>query len=606
MTTGKKNLIKPPSGCLEPTKKQFLTPPLGKGGEYIDTPHHLLRSNRYVGVAFKGGLSFLFVFLSLLLSFFLFFFTVKIGSNMYFIVSNVFTKFISEANDDYLETVVKSFLTHEGKRFVRITDPDNSRRKVTRAKPFIYRLFSEKTHLFPTGLLFPLRNYLTNELGYEFKAYNKLTLAERKPLKISNFTGKEIVLDYLSQKHGLSLDIVSRPEMLEAVEIAINKIRGFLQISVGVGKTAIGAMIAAELGCDFIYLVPNKTLLDQTYETFVNIFGTEIVGKIGGSEYELDKLITIALPNKIVNRVSDNDLKTISFLLRQKAVYIDECHHIRFAISQKYRNIIIKGNRWYDTCIYLKNAGHRIAVSGTPKAEDPLANKFLTAMTGELLYSITSSDAWNASYIRKPKVIIYFGTPVPSYFSDEKDFQSVYFEGLLNNLERNRIIILTANYYVKLGKSVLIVVERTEQHSKILVDLFNTMKKELDPRLIVKELIGSDKERTPVFDALNRKEINVLISTLTKEGVDIPSLDVLIMAGGLKAVTSTIQKAGRVVRNAENKEQPIIVDFDDGLINNSKSFISKHAARRIRLYEKEGYDFEKLDYQEWANRIAYA
>ena len=78
-------------------------------------------------------------------------------------------------------------------------------------------------------------------------------------------------------------------------------------------------------------------------------------------------------------------------------------------------------------------------------------------------------------------------------------------------------------------------------------------------------------------------EIDVLIaSKIFDQGVDIPQLDALILAGSGKSSGRALQRIGRVIRKNEGKVRAIVVDFYD----NAK-YLRDHSEVRKKVYETE-------------------
>jgi superfamily II DNA or RNA helicase len=82
---------------------------------------------------------------------------------------------------------------------------------------------------------------------------------------------------------------------------------------------------------------------------------------------------------------------------------------------------------------------------------------------------------------------------------------------------------------------------------------------------------------------LERKLRPILIATtLADEGLDIPSLDALILGGGGKSSTRAYQRVGRVLRPSEGKEKAMILDFID-----AAPYLDGHSQARLALYRHE-------------------
>ncbi len=557
---------------------------------------------------------------------------------MELMIQNVFTRYKFRDDEDEIKYKILNLMTHDGVRFIKVPmipgDYRKGREMKTKAQEFTYRLYNTEHSIIPTGFFYPIMRLLRDEFQYEVipsglitkdllnekqqMAYttgkcciikNGINRPTPKPLHEDGLIGARFVINYFAELKNITFKKADRPEVAEALKTALEKKRGTIKLPTGVGKTGFGAMLAAELGMDFLYMAPNKTLFAQTYEAFAigeeddgGIFGKELVGRIGDRYFETDKLITIATPRKLLNAIEKRDKDTLEFCQRIKAVYVDEWHHVAPRAVKKNGKIVIEGNQWYTILQWLQNAYYRIGVSGTPQSPDGLATKFGIGATGDEIYNLSFKEAAEANYIMMPKVLWFENVPTIEHFSRPKDFHTVYTEGILENGIRNQLILKTANYFVEKDKSVLIVVDRVELHLKPLMENAEYLKEELSPKFKIAHLMGDDKieVRTETFDKLRKKEITVLITTLAKEGVDIPSLDVVIMAAGQKSSVAVLQKAGRVVRINEGKEPPIIVDFQDGRFEETNcAYLVDHSRRRKALYEKEEFPVQFISRETW-------
>jgi len=89
--------------------------------------------------------------------------------------------------------------------------------------------------------------------------------------------------------------------------------------------------------------------------------------------------------------------------------------------------------------------------------------------------------------------------------------------------------------------------------------------------------------REKVFDMVRSGEIEVLVATtLADEGLDLPPLRSIILAGGGKSYTRTFQRVGRALRPYPGKERAVIVDIWDEV-----KYFADHARERLRMYKAE-------------------
>jgi len=78
-------------------------------------------------------------------------------------------------------------------------------------------------------------------------------------------------------------------------------------------------------------------------------------------------------------------------------------------------------------------------------------------------------------------------------------------------------------------------------------------------------------------------DLDVLVaSKIFDQGIDIPQLDALILAGSGKSSARALQRIGRVIRNYPGKEKAIVVDFYDNC-----KFLREHSKARLKVYKTE-------------------
>jgi superfamily II DNA or RNA helicase len=151
----------------------------------------------------------------------------------------------------------------------------------------------------------------------------------------------------------------------------------------------------------------------------------------------------------------------------------------------------------------------------------------------------------------------------------------VYSIGIVEYRKRNRLIIEAALEKNKRGKSVLIYVILIE-HGERLVEIANLMG--ASPIFIRG---SSDSElREETRQAINEKKILLTICTVAwSEGINIKTLDTIILAGGGKSEIALIQKIGRGLRRTDTKKTATIIDcLDQG------KYISDHCVSRLNIY----------------------
>ena len=151
-------------------------------------------------------------------------------------------------------------------------------------------------------------------------------------------------------------------------------------------------------------------------------------------------------------------------------------------------------------------------------------------------------------------------------------FHKVYTLAISANVDRNNRIIEIANKLLAEDHVVYIHVEEVA-HGKTLAGRIPGAK-------FISGVTGK-KEREKTIGDFSSGGLKCLCSTLLGEGVDIPAITAIIMAGGRKTEAGCIQKIGRALRITKTKRAAVIVDFMDKGV-----YISDHWQARYKAYKK--------------------
>jgi len=264
-------------------------------------------------------------------------------------------------------------------------------------------------------------------------------------------------------------------------------------------------------------------------------------------------------------------------------VLVSNCHHV--VESKMMKQVINK----------CKNTIARHGFSGSPYSLT-IDDIELECYTGPPLSKVTLSDLIREGWISRPHVyILKYEFP----FMKGVYYQTAYKKGIVKNEIRNRMIVdICKNKYLNSDKTILILI-RMIQHGKILKDML------LDSGIENSDLEyvhGSTPKfvRSGVKEKFRNKEIRIVIaSQIWNEGVNIPSVDVLIKADGGggheikgdKGVRSVVQQIGRVLRkplNGIDVDTSIeniveIYDFNDNIHKD----LARHSKNRIDTYKME-------------------
>lgn len=355
----------------------------------------------------------------------------------------------------------------------------------------------------------------------------------------------------------------------DACDIAIKKSRGIIKAATGSGKTQIAAWLAFNTAPPVLIIVPDLTLLEQTYQKFLKWTKSLSIGKIGDGVF-CPGDITIATAATLNSRFETEEVKEL--LKSINSIYLDEGHHCNLN-KDKIENT------WYNI-IMATDAYYRYAFSATIGLEGSIERAILECTTGSLIYEIKADELVKAGYLSQPIVEIY---EIPHVYNDERGWSRLESLFICNSLYRNTTIAHLAEKY--------------SQQGTVLVSVNKIIHGENLQKLIPSSIFiqGKSENRVEVIEKFKNKEIKILITTLLREGADIPSLQTIINAGGGTGYRnddnnkdigiSVIQKAGRALRKVEGKTHGTIVDFIDKAV----PMLRKHSKERIKTYENEGF-----------------
>ena len=331
---------------------------------------------------------------------------------------------------------------------------------------------------------------------------------------------------------------------------ALNRISAYsncsAEIATGGGKTLIAAAFIAKINKRALVIVPSSEILYQMQNMLSEYLKID-VGIIGDGKSNI-KDVTVGTWQSLSKDDYLDYLKTVDTLI------IDECQHIGSNILKQVSK----------RC----PAKYRLGMSGTLFREDG-CDLELIAATGPKVFQISYSDLIKLGYLVPAKIDIY---RVPGRsFGYYDTYSDVYDDYIINNKTRNKIIANVARDLIRQGRKILIFVSRIE-HGHILKELINC-----------DFVYSKHPDRREIIDNYRSGKINCLISTsLLQEGIDIPPIDALILAGPQRSLIATVQKIGRSLRPFTNKKDCIIVDFQD----NAK-YLIKHFERRYKYYKTE-------------------
>ena len=225
-----------------------------------------------------------------------------------------------------------------------------------------------------------------------------------------------------------------------------------------------------------------------------------------------------------VNIKKEDKEKLMNLLRSAQLVYCDETQHYAAETCQK-------------ATLSCSNAFYRFSGSATPERSDN-AELIIQGLFGRYLCDIGASDLIKMNFLMKP--IIMFSDMDHEINPAGRGYMNEYDIFCVNNLKRNNIIRDIALRCSSKNYSTLILVSRIK-HGEILERII--------PESVFIKGEDSSTIRQEMIENLSKKHIKILIATtIADEGLDIPQLDALILAGSGKQAGQTYQRIGRVIR----------------------------------------------------------
>jgi superfamily II DNA or RNA helicase len=368
---------------------------------------------------------------------------------------------------------------------------------------------------------------------------------------------------------GAKLDWL-RDYQFEACQALVARTRGLLQMGTGGGKTeVITALLRIFPELKFVILV-HRTKLMHDIVARIQLrakehgLRPEDVGRYGDGYKELGHRITVCSFDSI--KANRRNPAVREMLANAQAAIIDEAH-------------TLAANSFAGVMMELKNAYYRWGVSGTPLARGDKRSSITIGLLGPIVYKKSAISLIEEGILAQSKVRMV-----------KHDAEDVY--SALWAVVRERGIVTS----VGRNRAVLGAAKRARKPAMMFVDVLD------HGQLLLKGLKRLGLNAEFVFGAKNTQQreaalrrlvcgdIDVLISSpVFNEGIDVPTLGSVLLAGGGKSVIGLLQRIGRGMRRSDGKEDFEVWDFED----RHNAILEKHFLARRAAYKKEGHAIQQ-------------
>lgn len=348
----------------------------------------------------------------------------------------------------------------------------------------------------------------------------------------------------------------------EAVERCVTKKRGILVAGTGAGKTVCASEIMRVIRCRWVFLTHRIELVHQTIAAI-----KKFTGEDAGGIYDNER-ITVTTLQTFYSRLQNGRLQDVN---RFDGLILDECH---IAPASTYLETICSIDAFY-----------RIGLTGTPEGRSDARDIFVTAALGPVIYKVT------------PQMLVGNGTlakPVVTMLRCHQPYRMAYHEAKIRRAHEwqkaERVLILESEQRNAL---LLDAIERADKpcmvfvakiaHGKRLEDALKKRKIRVD------YVHGKSFKhvRAAAIKNLGNESTDVMIcSTIFDEGIDIPAVATVVLAGGGKSSIKNIQRVGRGMRLVPGKTTVDVIDiYDEGCAT-----LNKHSDARKAALKSCGYE----------------
>ena len=305
--------------------------------------------------------------------------------------------------------------------------------------------------------------------------------------------------------------------------------------------------IAREISKPTLWITHTKDLMVQAEERAKSIFDLpkEAYGEITEGKVNIGTHLTFSTVQTLARVNLDN--------LKFGCVIVDECHHA----VQSY-----KATSMFAKVMNQISCRYKFGLTATPYRGDGL-EKGMFALIGDICSIVDEKE------VKEKTVPVYekwYNVPISTnsincYNGDGTLDYTKLITGLCNDEERNTYIGRTI---VDIEGSCLVLSDRLSQLESLMSFVSNFKNCDMVKATNTKK---GKKERKEAIEKLKDGMIDCLFATykLAKEGLDIPSLEHVVMASPIKDKSTVIQTAGRVARKAEGKTCGYVHDFIDDM-----------------------------------------
>lgn len=341
-------------------------------------------------------------------------------------------------------------------------------------------------------------------------------------------------------------------EALAAIEEMRGKgARRVLVVSAtGTGKTALAAFHVGLINpARFLFIVHREQILDRAIEEFQTILGLDDseIGKLAGGAKESSRRFVFATIQSLSRPDVLSQVRPDEFAY----VVVDESHHVG---APTYRRVMDHLTPEFT-----------MGLTATPERSDQ--SDVFELFDYNVAYEIRLQAALEADMLAP---FHYYGVADVEFDDGTTTDDATSVERLTSRL-RAEHIVKNLELYGQVGTPPkgLIFCSRVEE-ARVLSSQLNGLTLHGQPLRTV-ALSGTDtvENRLEIVAQLDRGEIDYILTVdIFNEGVDIPSVNQVVMLRQTKSAIVFVQQLGRGLRKHPVKDYTVVIDFIGNYANN--------------------------------------
>ena len=363
---------------------------------------------------------------------------------------------------------------------------------------------------------------------------------------------------------GVSL----RPYQQEAVTELETHDEGLVIAPCGAGKTMIGLGAMTKFDTRTVVLVHTNDLAKQWQDRITAQLRT-VDGEVpnvtmwGGGKKDDSGQIVIAMIQSLARERWD---ELHDWGKQFGMCIVDEAHHIP---ANSFSHVMMA-----------MPAKIRLGLTATPDRPDGLSD-ILYWHFGKELTRITTQQLIDEGRVMAPRVHFRLTAWYPE---TQMDWPKLVTKMCADD-KRNDQILQMVDDLVADGRQVLILSDRVQHCIDMAERVANN-------GISAAALVGkmTKKQRAETLAAADSREVKAIFATtVADEGLDLPGLDTLILTTPTKAMGRIQQRIGRIMRTAENKMEPLVID----MVDYSRPLFRLHK-KRAKFYRELGCTVKEL------------